>query len=78
MKKFKAYWQGFLRFLFHIGNQVFKYSFIERNLLIIFHNIKEQYGERISSRILESFHVFFLYGQDIRYQKRERQIKQKT
>ena len=42
------------------------------------HNIKEQYGERISSRILESFHVFFLYGQDIRYQKRERQIKQKT
>ena len=42
------------------------------------HDIKEQYGERISSRILESFHVFFLYGQDIRYQKRERQIKQKN
>ncbi|MBQ3515371.1 MAG: ATP-binding protein [Lachnospiraceae bacterium] len=42
------------------------------------HDIKEQYGERISSRILESFHVFFLYGQDIRYQKRERQMKQKN
>lgn len=42
------------------------------------HDIKEQYGERISSRILESFLVFFLYGQDIRYQKRERQIKQKN
>ena len=39
------------------------------------HDIKEQYGERISSRILESFLVFFLYGQDIRYQKRQRQIK---
>lgn len=42
------------------------------------HDIKERYGERISSRIMESFLVFFLYGKDIRHQKRERQIKQKN